>query len=95
MDIFYSPDFGLNHLILLLILMTLNRKHDKQSLMPYRVRTMSKLAPFCFTCIGVCMVAMGWSMEVKAEIADMRTSSLTSTLPWTSVCVIGEGGTVM
>lgn len=41
------------------------------------------------------MVAMGWSMEVKAEIADMRTSSLTSTFPWTRVCVRGEGGTVM
>lgn len=41
------------------------------------------------------MVAMGWSMEVKAEMADMRTSSLTSTLPWTRVCVRGDGGTVM
>lgn len=47
------------------------------------------------TCMGVCMGAMGWSMEVKAEMADMRTSSLTSTLPWTRVCVKGEGGTVM
>lgn len=47
------------------------------------------------TCTGVCMAAMGWSMEVKAEMADMRTSSLTSTLPCTSVCVRGEGGTVM
>lgn len=33
------------------------------------------------TCIGVCIAAIGWSMEVKAEMADMRTSSLTSTLP--------------
>lgn len=41
------------------------------------------------------MGAMGWSMEVKAEMADMRMSSLTSTLPWTRVCVKGEGGTVM
>lgn len=41
------------------------------------------------------MVAMGWSIEVKAEMADMRTSSLTSTLPWTRVCVRGDGGTVM
>lgn len=49
----------------------------------------------CVTCIGVCMATMGWSMDVKAEMADMRTSSLTSTLPWTSVCVRGEGGTVM
>ena len=54
-----------------------------------------EVVPCCFTCIGVCMVAMGWSMEVKAEMADMRTSSLTSTLPCTRVCVKGEGGTVM
>lgn len=33
------------------------------------------------TCIGVCIAAIGWSMEVKAEMADMSTSSLTSTLP--------------
>lgn len=33
------------------------------------------------TCIGVCIAAMGWSMEVKAEMADISTSSLTSTLP--------------
>lgn len=52
--------------------------------------------PSCaLTCTGVCMAAIGWSMEVKAEMADMSASSLTSTLPCTRVCVSGEGGTVM
>lgn len=41
------------------------------------------------------MAVTGVSMEVNAEIADMRTSSLTRTFPCTSVCVRGDGGTVI
>lgn len=41
------------------------------------------------------MAVTGVSMAVNAEIADMRTSSLTSTFPCTKVCVRGDGGTVM
>lgn len=69
------------------------KKPDTQCLAG--VRSIYYVVLCCNTCIGVCMVAMGWSIEVKAEMADMRTSSLTSTLPWTRVCVRGDGGTVM
>lgn len=41
------------------------------------------------------MAVAGVSMDVKAEMADMRTSSLTRTFPCTRVCVRGDGGTVM
>lgn len=41
------------------------------------------------------MAVTGVSMDVNAEMADMRTSSLTRTFPCTRVCVRGDGGTVM
>ena len=47
------------------------------------------------TWMGGCMAAMGWSMEVNAEMADIRTSSLTRTFPCTRVWVRGDCGTVM
>lgn len=71
------------------------RKHRNEDVMSSKRSEVPSFAPCALTCTGVCMVAMGWSMEVKAEMADMRTSSLTSTLPCTRVCVRGEGGTVM
>lgn len=45
------------------------------------------------TCTEGCIVDMGWSRVVKADIADINTSSLTKMFPCTSVR--GEGGTVI
>ena len=38
---------------------------------------------------------MGWSRDVKADMADMSTSSLTKMFPCTRVWISGDGGTVM
>lgn len=38
---------------------------------------------------------MGWSREVKADMADMSTSSLTKMFPCTRVWISGDGGTVI
>lgn len=38
---------------------------------------------------------MGWSRDVKADMADMSTSSLTKMFPCTKVWISGDGGTVM
>ena len=38
---------------------------------------------------------MGWSRDVKADIADMSMSSLTKMFPCTKVWISGDGGTVM
>lgn len=47
------------------------------------------------TWMGGCMAAIDWSIEVKADMADISTSSLTRIFPWTSVWVRGDWGTVM
>lgn len=38
---------------------------------------------------------MGWSKDVKADMADISTSSLTKMFPCTRVWISGDGGTVM
>lgn len=50
--------------------------------------------PF-LTCTGGGPWGMGWSREVKADMADMSTSSLTKMFPCTRVWISGDGGTVM
>ena len=47
------------------------------------------------TCAGGCTVGMGWSKDVKADMADISTSSLTKMFPCTRVWIKGDGGTVM
>lgn len=47
------------------------------------------------TCTEGCTVDIGWSRVVKADIADIKTSSLTKIFPWTNVWIKGEGGTVI
>lgn len=47
------------------------------------------------TCTVGCTVDIGWSSVVKADIADISTSSLTKIFPCTSVWIKGEGGTVI
>ena len=47
------------------------------------------------TCTGGCTAGMGWSKEVKADMADISTSSLTKMFPCTRVWIKGDGGTVM
>ena len=47
------------------------------------------------TCTGWGPWGMGWSRDVKADMADMSTSSLTKMFPCTRVWISGDGGTVM
>lgn len=47
------------------------------------------------TCTGGGPWGMGWSRDVKADMADMSTSSLTKMFPCTRVWISGDGGTVM
>lgn len=48
-----------------------------------------------FTCTVGCTEDIGWSRVVKADMADIKTSSLTKMFPWTNVWIKGEGGTVI
>ena len=47
------------------------------------------------TCTGGGPWGIGWSRDVKADMADMSTSSLTKMFPCTRVWISGDGGTVM
>lgn len=47
------------------------------------------------TCTGGGPWDMGWSKDVKADMADISTSSLTKMFPCTRVWISGDGGTVM
>lgn len=50
---------------------------------------------FKLFCTGGGPGGIGWSRDVKADMADISTSSLTKMFPCTRVWISGEGGTVM
>lgn len=58
------------------------------------IKTLREASPL-LTCTGGGPWGMGWSRDVKADMADMSTSSLTKMFPCTRVWISGDGGTVM